>query len=355
MEIELEAGKTYYFWPVSSGVNISSVIFKADPISYDDVLSYNAGNYTVTPQLAGDLIIARYNDDNSLKDTQIKTISANEAVRVTEEGKYKVMLWNSVSEMKPIAAAKEFTIEPSENSSPLSRKAVYAFGDSIIYGHTAQSKSFMRLIAKETEMSLGEDGSNDSRDSQPTKEYMYAVNGATVTKSSNDILTQVNNASALKPDLIVFDGYTNDSYIDGILSRVGTIQGKNATVFDETTFCGAFEKILYTMRQKWGEDVPIVYVTIHKSYGNWEEKSTLCKKAIEMCNEWGVTVADMFNDGKMDTRQDNKTDDEWSAYMKKYIIGGMGTHPNETAVREFYMPIIKPVLENAVSEAENEE
>ena len=41
---------------------------------------------------------------------------------------------------------------------------------------------------------------------------MCAVNGATICKSDNWILTQVAAVPEEKPDLILFDGYTNDAY-----------------------------------------------------------------------------------------------------------------------------------------------
>ena len=41
---------------------------------------------------------------------------------------------------------------------------------------------------------------------------MCAVNGATICESDNWILTQVAAVPEEKPDLILFDGYTNDAY-----------------------------------------------------------------------------------------------------------------------------------------------
>lgn len=41
---------------------------------------------------------------------------------------------------------------------------------------------------------------------------MCAANGATICKSDNWILTQVAAVPEEKPDLILFDGYTNDAY-----------------------------------------------------------------------------------------------------------------------------------------------
>ena len=62
------------------------------------------------------------------------------------------------------------SFEPNVES-PLNLKSVYAFGDSIVYGHNTPAKSFMRLIADDYAMSLN----------------MMAKNGATIMPSSNQI------------------------------------------------------------------------------------------------------------------------------------------------------------------------
>ena len=221
---------------------------------------------------------------------------------------------------------------PGEES-VLNGKSVYAFGDSIVYGHNAPNNAFMNLIANRYGMNLSK----------------YAVNGATVIKSSNDIITQVKKATTTSPDFVVFDGYTNDAYGSAetddfnssgsnldVTQRIGTIQGSSATSFDNTTFCGAFEEILYTMKQKW-PDSKIVFVTIHKSGArNFEIQKQLHDLTVEMCDEWGVSVVDMFNDATLDTRDTEQ--------MQKYIIGGEGSHPNVACCEEFYNPMVAAKL-----------
>lgn len=226
------------------------------------------------------------------------------------------------------------TTEPSITSD-LNFKSVYAFGDSIVYGHNAPAQSFMRLLADDYAMDLS----------------MYAVNGATVMPGSNDILTQVKNAPAKAPDFVVFDGYTNDAYGPkgtdtfnpngterDITACYGQMKGPSATTFDTSTFCGAFEQLLYTMKQKW-PDSKIVFVTIHKSGArDFTIQTKLHDLTVEMCKAWGVTVVDMFgNDVSLDTRN---ADD-----MRNYIIGGTGSHPNVACCREFYIPKIVGTLE----------
>ena len=207
----------------------------------------------------------------------------------------------------------------------------------------------MQLIAEDYNMDLA----------------MYAVNGATVvntdssekedaseSKESNYIINQIRNASSEAPDMIVFDGYTNDAYGDpetdsfnskgahiNIMENLGEIQGSDAAEFDNKTFCGGFEEIIYTMKQKW-PDTPIVFVTIHKSGGrDWDIQCKLRELAIQMCDEWGVYVADVFNDTSLDTNDPEQ--------MKNYIINGAGSHPNVEACREFYIPVVTAAMKEA--------
>lgn len=109
--VELEKGKTYYFWPVGSGVNISSLVFKAEKTTYDNIMSYDENNNTVTSAVSGDMIVAKYNDNGVLSDVKVHSVKADESVKIEESGKYKVMLWESLSGMNPIAQPKEFTVK----------------------------------------------------------------------------------------------------------------------------------------------------------------------------------------------------------------------------------------------------
>ena len=90
------------------------------------------------------------------------------------------------------------------------------------------------------------------------------------------------------------------------------------------------------MKQKW-PNAKYVFVTIHKSYGrDWNTLYELREKSMEMCNEWGIAVADVFGYTTMDTRETDQ--------QKKYLIGGAGSHPNRAACEKFYVPVITQVM-----------
>lgn len=273
---------------------------------------------------------------------------------VYDKGAY-IKLFNWDKDMQPLCATskaiKTEEINVNYSYEALNGKTVYAFGDSIVYGHNAPEKSFMRLLAEDYGMDL----------------TMLAKNGATVVTTDsyakedpeeetadNYILNQIKAAPEQKPDIIIFDGYTNDAYGDkasdsfnssgahiNIWEHLGSISAGDTTDFDTSTFCGGFEKIIYEMRKKW-EDVPIVFVTIHKSGArDWDTQCKLRELALEICKERNVDVADIYADTSLDT-----TD---SAQMSKYIINGAGSHPNVNACREFYIPVVAKKLNEVMS------
>lgn len=201
----------------------------------------------------------------------------------------------------------------------LKNKLIYAFGDSIIYGHTAPEKSFMKMLSSEEGFRLG----------------MYAVNGATVMKGENDIITQIENAPKEKPDGIIFDGYTNDAY-ERNMGSVGEFTESLTADFDETTFCGGFDKIISMMKDKW-PGVRIIYVTIHRSAGrDFMIQLKLREIALWICEKWNIEVLDIFARAELDTRDKEQ--------MDRYIMGQAGSHPNEEACRKYYMPLMKKKL-----------
>lgn len=226
------------------------------------------------------------------------------------------------------------TIAEPDIESPINYKTVYAFGDSIVRGHNDPDSAFMNIIEDDYAIELNK----------------MAVNGATVMKRDNWITEQVQDAPAAQPDFVVFDGYTNDAYGDpatdsfntsnavDVTQNMGKIQGSEATEFDNTTFCGAFEELIYTMKQKW-PDAKLVFVTIHKSGArDFGIQQQLVEKTLEICEEWGVTVVDMFNNCELDTRNADE--------MAQYMIGGKGSHPNLGCVKKYYEPAVVEVLED---------
>jgi hypothetical protein len=214
----------------------------------------------------------------------------------------------------------------------LAGSSVYAFGDSIVYGH-GYSRGFVNLVAEREGMVL-------------TK---YAVNGATVGPvsgaSTGKILTQVRSASSRAPDFVVFDGGTNDAEtlheLDGY--EIGAVSGSyDPGSFDPGTFAGSFEATIHAMKQKW-PTASLVYVPVHKlGSRDWSTQLALRAVTLEAAEKWGVAVADVFADAALDTRIEQHR----VAYTFNGLVGGFpgtggtGTHPNIAGMTEFYVPVL---------------
>ena len=131
---------------------------------------------------------------------------------------------------------------------------------------------------------------------------MMAKNGATIMPGSNRILTQINKAPAQEPDIVVFEGYTNDCYGSAesdtefnptganpdVTQHYGEISAAGTITFDNTTFCGAFEETISAIKTKWPNS-KVVFVTIHKSgAGNLEIQQKLRELSMQACEKWGI-------------------------------------------------------------------
>ncbi|MFF9028711.1 RICIN domain-containing protein [Streptomyces iakyrus] len=218
----------------------------------------------------------------------------------------------------------------------LAGSSVYAFGDSIVYGHQ-YARSFMDFVAEREGMTL-------------TK---YARNGATIgpapTASGGQILNQVKSASSQAPDFVVFDGGTNDAIEihDLHTYEVGTVSGsQDPATLDPGTYAGALETTIYTMRQKW-PTAQLVYVAAHKMGSrDWDTQLALRQVQLQAAQKWGVAVADVFGTATLDTRVDAQR----VAYTFDGLVGGYpgsggsGTHPNIAGITDFYVPVLSPEL-----------
>lgn len=218
----------------------------------------------------------------------------------------------------------------------LSGSSVYAFGDSIVYGHQ-YARSFVNYVAEREGMTL-------------TK---YARNGATVgpapDATGGQILNQVKSASSTVPDYVVFDGGTNDAIEihDTHTYPVGTVSAsQDPATLDPDTYAGALETTIYTMRQKW-PTAQLVYVAVHKMGSrDWDTQLALRDVQVQAAQKWGVAVADVFGDTTLDTRVDAQR----VAYTFDSLVngypgsGGSGTHPNIAGITDFYAPVLSSEL-----------
>ena len=204
----------------------------------------------------------------------------------------------------------------------LAGKSVYAFGDSIVYGHV-YPRGFADVVAEQEGLALAK----------------FARNGATIGAdphaSGGQILAQVEGAAETAPDFVLFDGGTNDAQ--------SIFQDR---AYDVGMYAEELEKTLHTMKRKW-PTAHIVYVAAHKlGSRDWGTQLALREVTLQACREWNVAIADVFGDTAFDTRDDVHR----ATYTFDDLVDGFpgadgtGTHPNMAGVTEFYVPVVSARL-----------
>lgn len=224
------------------------------------------------------------------------------------------------------------------NSDPLQGKMLYAFGTSVVNGHAAQ-RSFVDDIAEAH-------GMHDEK---------YCINGATMrivpdSEPVIDIVHQVQNAPAAKPDFVVFDGIANDAY-DSVANNpqiLGQVTHGYADVLDPATYCGAFETVCKTLATKY-QGAHILYITTHKTPARTlAAQQTLHDVSVAICQKWSLPVCDIYNESGLNAflpaYQHDYSYDKTDAHGSNQAYGGTGTHPNADGYRLFYDPLITAAL-----------
>ena len=132
---------------------------------------------------------------------------------------------------------------------PLDGKTIYTFGDSIVAGHQYQKAGFAEFIAAAEGMEI----------------QKFAVNGATIMDAGYEggqIEAQLSGSPEEQPEYVLFDGGTNDAeYLaNNPEVQYGEVQeSENQDSFDTTTFAGAFESLIYQMKQKYPDARACIY------------------------------------------------------------------------------------------------
>ena len=223
---------------------------------------------------------------------------------------------------------------------PLKDKSVYVFGDSIILGNTYPKGGFADLTAKREGMKL----------------QKFALGGSTIMDANypdGQILSQIQSAPAAEPDYILFDGGAHDAeYITNTQGvSYGTVTAeKDPDALDTSTFAGAFEKTICTMKQKWPK-AQLVYVAVHKMGSRDKDvQEKLHELEIRICRKWGVKVGDLYEESSLDTNDTTqKNTYTFNSVGTNGLPGtnGTGTHPNLAAIEAFYEPVVAAALRRA--------
>ena len=223
------------------------------------------------------------------------------------------------AEYTPYIASLEYSNIPIENVigidalNPLIGKKMLVCGDSIAYGG---GRGFGLLIGEKNAMQV----------------TTNAIDGAIITIGGDSTKSRIyqqllNGVEGM--DYILFDGGVNDMLLDNL----GEITNSFTAEFDESTFCGSFEKIISTMIAKY-PTAKMGYVAVHRikqwkddNYTTWQDTGYYTK-AVEICRKWGIPVCDLTHEVPSLY--------EITALKNAYTRNQDGWHPTEEGYRIFY-------------------
>ncbi|WP_261807003.1 SGNH/GDSL hydrolase family protein [Lapidilactobacillus luobeiensis] len=218
---------------------------------------------------------------------------------------------------------------------------LYGFGDSLIAGHELKI-GLLDDYAAQAHLTL----------------QNFAVNGASMIPpkpsdhtwaSENhipDLAKQLAQAPAVLPDLIVFDGTTNDAinYVDQQYPLGAPAVDYQPANFDLTTYAGHFENVLALMQAKY-PFVPRYFVAVHHMPAiPLARQDRVQALAAQLCHKWSIPVIDLYGAGQINTF-DTKMAARFSYNSGSHPQDGNGTHLNVAGYQRFYTPMLQAQIQ----------
>lgn len=165
-------------------------------------------------------------------------------------------------------------------------------GDSICYGSqdtpVAAGRGWAGRIAAETGLTAVNNGRSGASVSDVRE----------VTNRGGTILTQLMDKKASDFDYVLLHGGVNDAW-DSV--AVGTMEESfDPAYFDTSTFAGGLETLLYNAITTYGDKAAIGYLINFKApncnKGRIADMTEYVEMTKKICNKWGITYFDMYND-----------------------------------------------------------
>ena len=215
------------------------------------------------------------------------------------------------------------------SDNPLLGKTLLTLGDSIMEGNGNSNFGIGDIIASRNSMYL----------------YDYSKGGATIGyrhsigEDFGNIQYQAEKAirDGVAPDYILINGQTNDVDKTDLIGKGKVAASFNDMDFDTGTFAGGLEHIICMMKTAFPR-ARFVYVRVHhigsRRLGIQDDYGSL---ALEICSKWGVPVADIYENGQLNTYLD--THAEYTGKSDK-------THPTREGYDAFYINLIEATMKN---------
>ena len=240
---------------------------------------------------------------------------------------YEIIAYNGVNYLNDDTKTKIQQMvgeggKSTQIASYLYGKTVLVFGDSIMHGTGNDDNGIADLLA----------------DKYGAVAADYSVSGATMGVRTDDpqytadeehhIAKQVRNAIAadVTPDLIIFDGGTND--IGGQIP-IGTMTEVYTEPEAENYFANGFETVAYLLKKNF-VGVPTIYMRAHNmSSRSYTGQVSYGELGNQIAEKWGIRIVDMYK------RMNTQLAEYAEAYLADY------THPNAAGYNKYYIPAIE--------------
>ena len=217
----------------------------------------------------------------------------------------------------------EYILSELDILKELKGKTVMSFGDSIMHGDGNNYIGIAELLEDRYLMSAVD----------------YSMGGSTFGKvcDREQICAQISNAieNNETADIILVNGGTNDmrKVSPGVVSN-----GYEYQDLEINDFCPGMEYAMGLFKDNY-PDTPVLYVRAHDMvYGIERNELHFGKLALDICEKWGVEVADIFNDTEFNCH-DEYLRSVYTAHTESRPNGD-SIHPNKLGYYEFYLPLI---------------
>lgn len=245
----------------------------------------------------------------------------------------------------PVANVDGLTALVNTMFNPLYGKKISFNGDSICQG-VGYSGGYAGIIGERNNMTVQNIGISGGTIASGT----LLSNGSNRHWICDTIVNMDNDA-----DYAIIEGGVNDA---SLKVPIGAITDRYSNNYDTSTFCGAFEKMLKTLTERFAGK-KIGYIAVHKmckgffsmpisppaldgvtDTTSWTQYYDAAKKA---CEKWGVPFLDLnISVPPFGLYGANSlVSDELKALTTTYTKDGDGWHPNEEGYKKYYVPKIE--------------
>lgn len=211
----------------------------------------------------------------------------------------------------------------------LQGKMLLSFGDSIMHGKGNDEEGFGDMIAAKYGMTA----------------HNYAINGSTVGEYEKrnhipDRIRAAQNAGE-RPDLILFDGGTNDMMLHVPLGKIQS--NKNMEKVSEKDYSGGFERALWLFDRYWS-GVPVIYVRVHDmDTGDDRAEQRYGKRALDICDKWAIPYVDLYTDTDLDTEVSDLCD-RYTFKNENRNYRSDSIHPTALGYAKYYLPLVSDAV-----------